>query len=193
MRFDMGRHRGGARGSDGLDFPDLGEQVPCGRHRSGRGGHFGHLFGHGNLHFAVLYLIAEKPRHGYEIIKTIEEMVGGTYSPSPGTVYPALSMLEDQGFVTVEIVEGTKKLYTVTEDGKTYLTQHKTTVEALLTGLKMAGRQRSEEEPPAPIIRAVGNLKLALHLKLAQSPLNEECIQSIASILDRAAKDIEQS
>src|ERR1700743_3083513 len=72
------------------------------------------LFDQGDLRFVILYLIAERPRHGYEIIKAIEEGTGGSYAPSPGVVYPTLTMLEEMGLASVESAEGNKKLYTVT-------------------------------------------------------------------------------
>ena len=73
------------------------------RHRHHRGGRFGlgRLFAHGDLRLVILHLIAEQPRHGYDIIKAIEDQVGGAYSPSAGVVYPTLTMLEELGYVTV--------------------------------------------------------------------------------------------
>jgi DNA-binding PadR family transcriptional regulator len=173
---------GSRRGGNGFGF----ERGP------GRGGPLGRLFAHGNLHLAVLHLIAEKPRHGYEIIKVIEEMVGGAYSPSPGTIYPALTMLEDQSYVTVEATAGSKKLYTITESGKTYLGENQPAVDALLARMKQACAAQGGE--PAPqIIRAVENLKLALRLRLMRGPLSEEQIHIVTDALDRSANEIERS
>ena len=84
--------------------------------RGGRGD-LARFFAHGDLRLVILHLIAEKPRHGYEIIKAIEERVGGAYSPSPGTVYPTLTLLEELGHVTVTPGEGTKRLHTITAGG----------------------------------------------------------------------------
>ena len=74
---------------------------PCVRaeHPFGGGGRRERLFGSGDLKFVVLHLVAQKPAHGYEIIKALSELVGGDYSPSPGTVYPTLAMLEDLGWI----------------------------------------------------------------------------------------------
>jgi DNA-binding PadR family transcriptional regulator len=77
----------------------------------------GRVFDHGDLRLLILQLVAEKPRHGYELIKAIEERLGGSYSPSPGVVYPTLTMLEELGYATVARTEGGKKLYTVTPEG----------------------------------------------------------------------------
>src|SRR6187399_3114290 len=80
----------------------------------GRGGRGGRMFDQGDLKYVILQLLEEKPRHGYEIIKAIEERFGGAYAPSPGTVYPTLTMLEDMGHARVEPEEGGKKVYHIT-------------------------------------------------------------------------------
>lgn len=152
----------------------------------------GRLFAHGDLHLVILHLVAEHPRHGYELIKAIEEMTGGSYTPSPGTVYPALTMLDEQGYLAVEASDGNKKLYSVTEDGKAYLQANQTTVTAMLARVGQAGEKRCEAPSPR-IIRAVENLKLALHLRLSQAPLSEDQTQALVGILDRAAGEIERS
>lgn len=158
----------------------------------GRGNMLGRLFAHGNLHLAALHLIAEKPRHGYEIIKVIEEMAGGSYAPSPGTIYPALSMLEDQGYVTVELSDGSKKLYTVTGEGKSYLDANRVAVDALLARIKQAAAAQGGEPPPQ-VVRAMENLRLALRLKLTGAPLSDEQAQAVAAALDQAVVAIERS
>src|SRR5512142_2757066 len=111
------RHSHGRHGHDGDDDRrfargERGERQHFGHrwHGGGRGG-LGRFFAHGNLRLVILNLIGEKPRHGYEIIRAIEDAVGGAYSPSPGVIYPTLTLLEELGFVTVESAEGGKKLY----------------------------------------------------------------------------------
>jgi DNA-binding PadR family transcriptional regulator len=84
----------------------------------GRGGRMGRFFDHGDLRFVVLKLIAEKPSHGYELIKAIETAAGGAYTPSPGVVYPTLTLLEELGYVTAGDAGGGKKLYTITAEGE---------------------------------------------------------------------------
>src|ERR687883_295107 len=107
-RHGHGNHdRRFARGEHGEDGPRLGY-----RWNKRGGGRFGlgRFFAHGDLRLVILHLIAEKPRHGYEIIKAIEERVAGAYSPSPGVIYPGLTLLEELGYVTVS-TEGGKKLH----------------------------------------------------------------------------------
>src|ERR1700683_5570027 len=106
------------------------------RHWHARGGAGARrVFDHGDLRFLVLKLIADKPRHGYELMKAIEEELGGAYSPSPGVIYPTLTMLEDLGYTAVA-AEGNKKLYTITAEGTAFLAANQAQVDAVLGRLK---------------------------------------------------------
>ena len=163
-------------------------------HRHHRGGRFGlgRLFAHGDLRLVILHLIAEQPRHGYDIIKAIEDQVGGAYSPSAGVVYPTLTMLEELGYVTVSTVDGAKKLHTLTTEGRAYLDAYRPTVDALLA--RMAEANRTYGGGPAPqILRAMENLKLALQLRLSRGPLSDEQVNAVAAVIDRAAISVEQT
>lgn len=150
----------------------------------------GRLFAHGDLHLVVLGLLAEKPRHGYELIKSIEEATGGAYSPSPGTIYPALSLLEEQEWIEVTNTEGAKKLYAATAAGRTHLDANRSTVETMMARMATAGASRADI--PAPILRAMENVKFALRLKVGQGPISPEDARTIAEILDRAVSEIER-
>ena len=131
-----------------------------GRHGRHGGDRSGRLFDHGELRFVVLHLIAEKPRHGYEIIKAIEDRAGGAYSPSPGVIYPTLTMLEELGYAALTEQDG-KKLYALTEAGEAYLRENQRTVDGIAARLAEAAAARGDG--PAPqVVRAVENLKLAL-------------------------------
>ena len=160
-------------------------------HRSGRQGRLGRFFAHGDLRLVILALIAEKPRHGYDIIKAIEERVGGAYSPSPGVVYPTLTLLEEIGHVRAD-VDGAKKLHSVTAEGAAFLDANRSAVNALLARIAEAGQARSSAEA-APVLRGMENLKLALRLRVSRGPLSDEQIRHIAAALDAAAITIEQS
>ena len=109
----------------------------------GRGaGHFGRgrKFGAADLQLLILALLAEKPRHGYEIIKALDERSNGFYSPSPGMVYPALTYLDEIGHATVA-AEGTKKLYRITRNGLAHLEANRAAVDAMLEQLAWIGRR----------------------------------------------------
>jgi DNA-binding PadR family transcriptional regulator len=114
--------------------------------RSGRGGgdgfRMGRKLGAGDLQLLLLALLAEQPRHGYELIKELEQRTSGYYSPSPGVIYPALTYLEEIGFASVE-AEGNKKLYRITETGSAFLKENQATAEAMLNELVEVGRRFS--------------------------------------------------
>jgi DNA-binding PadR family transcriptional regulator len=154
----------------------------------GRGG--GRLFEQGDLRFVILQLIADKPSHGYEIIKAIEEKVAGAYSPSPGVVYPTLTLLEELGQLTVAEGPGTKKLYSITPEGLAALEQNRPAVQSIFA--RMAEMVAAYGDgPPPQVIRAAVNLRTALRLRLARGKLTEAEVKSIAATLDTAAAAIE--
>lgn len=176
-----------ARGEAGLDGPRHGRgrhQGPGGRSELGR------FFAHGDLRLVILQLIAEKPRHGYEIIKEIEERVAGAYTPSPGVIYPTLTLLEELGHVTVSPGEGAKKLHAITDAGRAFLDGNRPALDAILARMTEASRTRGGG--PAPqVLRAMENLKLALRMRLANGPLSNEQVAGIAAALDAAATAVE--
>jgi len=172
-----------------------------GRHGHGPGGHgdhrrngggLGRFFAHGDLRLVVLSLIAEKPSHGYELIKSIEDRVGGAYSPSPGVIYPTLTLMEELGYVSVTAAEGPKKLYTITSEGKDYLKANRKTLEALDARMTDAGRSHRSGAAPQ-IVRAMENLKTALRLRAANGPLTPEQIGAVAAAIDTAALAVEKA
>src|SRR3954464_9114864 len=137
---------------------------PFGRRHGG--GRFGRMFGHGDLKLILLALIAEQPRHGYQLIRTIEEMFGGSYAPSPGAVYPTLTMLDEMGYARVDTSEpGTKKLYTVTDEGRAYLEENRDTVDALIARMEVTARAASKYAAPIAIHEAMRTLKRALIMR----------------------------
>ena len=147
------------------------------------------FFGAGDLRYVILQLIAEKPSHGYEIIKSIQERLGGVYAPSPGVVYPMLTMLEEMGHATV-VTEGARKLYTITEEGSKALAENKALVEALFARMdQVRGEQGGDRAQQ--IERAIANFRMALQMK--KGPLTEEQIHAITDIIDAAAKQIERA
>ena len=121
------RHFGGDFGGGGRHGMGGGEMMRAGR-----------MLAQGDLRLIALALIAEQPRHGYEIIKLLEDKTAGWYSPSPGIVYPTLTYLEEAGYVTVQ-AEGAKKLYSITDEGRAYLEQNRSFVDAVLERLAAIG------------------------------------------------------
>jgi DNA-binding PadR family transcriptional regulator len=181
--------RGGPRGHGG----GWGhEHSAWGRHGRRHGGGMRRMFEHGDLKYVVLALIAEQPRHGYEIIKEIEHRVGGAYAPSPGVIYPLLTMLEEMGLAELSASEGAKKLYAITEQGKAELAANQANVDALFARIAAARESFAGGRSPQ-IVRAMENLKLALRLRMERGPLNETDVQNVAAALDAAAQAIERS
>jgi DNA-binding PadR family transcriptional regulator len=165
-----------------------------GRHFGGwAGGPFGgRVFDSGELRYVILQLIAEKPRHGYELMKAIEDRLSGAYSPSPGLIYPTLTLLEEMGYATVSTSEGNKKLYTITAEGRAKLEENKAAVDEVFARMDKAGAEFGRGRAPQ-IMRAIENFRYALRLKTSQSALTPEQVQKIADAIDAAAKLIEQS
>jgi DNA-binding PadR family transcriptional regulator len=111
-----------------------------GRHGMGGGDimRAGRMLATGDLRLIALALIAEQPRHGYEIIKLLEDKTAGWYSPSPGIVYPTLTFLEEAGYVTAQ-ADGAKKLYTITQEGAAHLAENRDFVDAVLERMSAVG------------------------------------------------------
>ncbi len=154
----------------------------------GPGGRRRRMFDQGDLRLVILQLISDKPRYGYDIIKAIEEKLSGLYSPSPGVVYPTLTLLEEMGLIAAQTAEG-KKLYAITDQGRTQLDADRAAVDALFERMQEAGAAYGGGAPQ--ILRAMENFKTALRLRLAHGPLNEDQIKAIAAELDGAALRIE--
>jgi DNA-binding PadR family transcriptional regulator len=116
--------------------------VESGEGWGNMGGNFriGRMLASGDLRLVALFLIEQQPRHGYDLIKAIEEKSNGFYSPSPGIVYPALTFLEEAGYVTSQ-VDGNKKLYTITDQGRAHLADNREAIESTLAFLAKAGEQ----------------------------------------------------
>lgn len=150
----------------------------------------GRAFDSGDLKLVILAMLAEKPRHGYEIIKALGERVGGGYSPSPGVVYPTLSMIEDMGYATAAQEQGGRKLYTLTPEGEAFLTDNKTQVDAIFARLDGADGARRGDF--APVLRAMENLRMAVRLRVRRRESTAAVVQAIADALDAAAKAIER-
>lgn len=137
-------------------------------------------------------MIAERPRHGYELIKSIEERFGGSYTPSPGVIYPTLAWLDDMGYVAVAAEEGGRKRYTMSAEGEAFLAANRAGADEILARTRQGGGERAGPAP-APVVRAMENLKLALRLRFRGGALDEAAIDTIASALDAAARTIERS
>ena len=161
----------------------------AGRGKS-RGGPFGgaRMFDQGHLKFVILNLLAEKPRHGYEIIKEIEDRFGGMYSPSPGTVYPTLTLLEDLGYARALPEEGGKKIYEITDEGRAHLAENQPLIDDIFSRIAEFA-QNIFGEPMMEVHRAMKNVGAAIYTSKTSSRSAEQ-VKKIKEILDRAAEEI---
>jgi DNA-binding PadR family transcriptional regulator len=160
-----------------------------GHRRGGRGKR--RMFESGELRLVLLKLIADQPRHGYDLIRAIEELTHGSYAPSPGVVYPTLTMLQDMGLIQEAAADGTRKAFAVTPEGEAHLAERAEEVEALFERLTGAGEGK-RRAGGRPIQRAVGNLLSALWHRVTAEDTGEERLHEIAAILDEAAQKIER-
>jgi DNA-binding PadR family transcriptional regulator len=185
----LGRLRHGEPSPGHAPGDTAGEGRQGHHHRGGRF-RLARLFEHGDLRLVILQLIADKPRHGYELIKAIEDLAGGAYAPSPGVVYPTLTLLEELGFVSVTAGEGPRKLHSITEAGTAHLAANKPGLDAILARV---AELTPSGGPPLPVIRAMENLKLALRLRMSRGALSADEVQAIAAAIDAAAEAVERS
>ncbi|HUX33772.1 MAG TPA: PadR family transcriptional regulator [Gemmatimonadaceae bacterium] len=150
----------------------------------------GRMFEQGDLKFVILQLLDEKPRHGYDIIKALEERSNGAYSPSPGTVYPTLTLLEEMGYAKATAEEGGKKVFEITAEGKKHLEENSSTVDSIF--------ERIQEAVEPFFSSSMGDVRTAMR-HLARSSLgtalkhadNKEVLAKIAEVLSRAAGEID--
>lgn len=215
MRFEKGRHgrgrhavammammggrfggpfgKGGPFGEDGPPGGGPFSGGPFGGGRGGRGGgrRGGRMFGSGELRLLLLHLVAEQPRHGYDLIRAIGELASGEYTPSPGVVYPTLSLLVDEGLIAEEAGEGPRKAFAVTDSGRAELVGKDAEIDAVLARLKALGEQRDRADSP-PVRRAMGNLHAAVRNRVMAEGFDTETAHAIADILDEAARRIER-
>jgi DNA-binding PadR family transcriptional regulator len=194
-RFESAARRGFGRFGD---WDSMGNKFRIGR-----------MLASGDLRLVALYLIEQQPRHGYDLIKAIEQRSHGFYSPSPGIVYPALTFLEEAGYVT-SVPDGNKRSYTITEEGRAYLADNRPAIEATLEFLGKAGesmsqfrdfsrtgwpfnQQRSEQEDRdiANVLPEVNEARRAFKDALRETLGKGEAAQRrAAEILRRAAEDL---
>jgi DNA-binding PadR family transcriptional regulator len=186
-------------------FGGLFGGVVGGRGFGWHGFRSGRKLGGDDLQLVVLALLADKPCHGYEIMKALEERSGGFYSPSPGMVYPALTYLEEIGYASVE-AEGAKKLYRITAEGRAHLEQNRRVVDAILAQLAWVGDKMEHvrrvfagdeagagegEQARRGWSAELNAARRALRAELSaliDAPADEQ--RRVAEILDRAAKQI---
>ena len=188
--FGHHHHRCGTRGS--RSWGPFNVEWSFDAPQRGRGGGRGRrMFDGGELRLVLLRLIADEPRHGYELIKAVEELTGGAYAPSPGTVYPTLTMLVEMGLTREQASDDARKRFEVTPDGAMHLEENREQVEELIARLQAVGARHTRADR-APIRRAMGNLRVALGHRMEAGEFSEDTLHDIAALIDEVAQKIER-
>ena len=167
----------------------FGDWGPA-RGHGGWHGRAARFFEQGDLKYVILRLLEEKPRHGYEIIKDLEGRFGGSYAPSPGTVYPTLTMLEDLGYAKVVPEEGGKKIYEITDEGRRYLQENSSTVDDIF-GRIAEFVEGFTDAPMRELNQAFQRLARATYKTATGHIKEKETIEKIRDVIRRAAEEVE--
>ncbi len=183
-------HRGGHDHGAGGHRHMREEGGPRHRGRGGPGGGRRRMFDAGELRLVLLHLMAAQPRHGYDLIREIETRTGGSYAPSPGIVYPTLTMLEDLELIEATTSDGNKRAFALTPAGASHLAEHRGEAETTLERLE-ALRSEGEHVEAGPIHRAMRNLKTVLEQRLS-GPQDKQTLFEVADLIDEAARKIER-
>ncbi len=146
------------------------------------------LLGHGDLKLLLLALVEQQSSHGYELIRRIADMFHGHYTPSPGAIYPTLTMLEELGLLQVGREQGARKLYAVTAAGRRFLADNEVAVEAMTLRTRHAARTAAKMALPPPVRHAMHEVKHALMAR--GTAWNAAEARRVASVLERAAREI---
>ena len=173
---------------------EIHDAVYGARARHGRGGGGGRsrrMFDGGELRLVMLKLIVDEPRHGYDLIREIEAMTGGAYAPSPGVVYPTLTLLDEMGLIEEERSEGAKKRFAATDEGRAHLDKHAEEVAALIARLSGLG-ERTKRGDRAPVRRAMGNLRHVVQDRLMYGDLSDDMVHDVAAMIDELVQKIER-
>jgi len=149
------------------------------------------LFDGEELRLLLLSLIAEQQRHGYELIKAIEDMTGGDYAPSPGMVYPTLAMMAELGLISEAADASARRSFAVTDAGRAELERASETVKALRERLQGLAAQR-EKTDSTPVRRAMYNLGIVLRTRLGQDGVSRDTLLEAVALIDEAARKIER-
>lgn len=195
-RFAGSSEFGGFPGAGGFGRGGMSRGGPGGGGHGGRGPGGGRgrrgIFDANDLKLILLGLIAEQPRHGYDLIRAIEDKSGGAYVPSPSMIYPKLTMLADMGFADehADTASG-RKLFGITAEGAGHLEEHRNALLDAMGRLDILAK-RALRTDGAPIRRAMENLKMALFHRLEKEGADNDTMFDVAAIIDEAAGKIER-
>lgn len=185
-------HRGKG---EGRDFDGRGPGYGFGRRGGGGSGRGfaesrNRIFDAGDIRFVILKLLAEQPSHGYQLIKNMEQRLSGGYAPSPGVIYPTLTLLEEEGLAKAAI-DDSKKVYSLTAEGLVYVEANKQRIDELFSRLDEAGRTFERGRSPE-IMKAFMNLRGAVIARISRQSIKPEQIQQIVEAINAATHSIDE-
>ena len=178
----------GWQGSWGPFHFDFGDEGGRGRRYPGRK----RMFESGELRLVLLKLIADEPRHGYDLIRAIEDLTGGEYAPSPGVVYPTLTLLQDMGFIEEAAGDGPRKPFQITEEGRAHLEERSGEIDGLLERLGDMKPREGSMGGGSPVWRAMRNLGMAIRNRLGHGDVTDETVHELAALIDEFAQRVER-
>lgn len=155
---------------------------------AGMGGMRSRMFAQGDLRLLLLALIADHPSHGYDLIRTIEARFGGSYAPSPGTIYPTLTLLEEQDLILANTQDAGKKSYSATAKGREFLEEQSAQVQALMARIDVMARRTGHAPMPDAVMHAIHTLREAVMGRSGSWTIDEE--RRVREILEAAARAI---
>lgn len=198
--FSHSRHGGYRHGHGRFAFPHGfghgrfdAEDADRGGGRGGRGGGGGRrrLFDNETLRLILLKLLADEPRHGYDLIRAIEALSGEAYAPSPGVVYPTLTLLADMDLIAEQPGEGSRKRFAITDAGRAHVAERQAALDLALERLASLA-QKAQRVDGGPVRRAMHNLRFALQNRLEKEGADEQTLLDVAALIDEAAHKIER-
>ena len=160
-------------------------------HHGRGGGSRQRFFGHGELRLVILDILTRNASHGYELIKEIETLTQGNYTPSPGVIYPTLDLLQDQQLIIIHEEDGGRKKIAITSQGQAWLAENSEHLQHIQARIKARSVGYQLRKDPQ-MKRALENFKAVLDLKVNQSEISAAQLKQIIGIIDRAALDISQ-
>ncbi|WP_339827232.1 PadR family transcriptional regulator [uncultured Parasphingorhabdus sp.] len=187
----LGRGRGRGRGRGGPPGEKFARAFAQAAFEGGKGKRRARMFRRGELKLLTLHLIAEEPRHGYDLIRQIEELTGGHYAPSPGIVYPTLTLMAEMDLISEAVDGDGKKIYSITEAGSARLAEDEADIAEILARLEGVSKM-GEASDGASVRRAMHNLKSAIAIRLGDEEKGSDKILEVTAIIDEAASKIER-
>ena len=155
--------------------------------KTAKAGRRSRVFDYGELRLLLLAMLADRPSHGYELIHEVKARFGGLYKPSPGVIYPALTWLYDRSYTEIELEKGGRKRYSITDEGRAFLTANQAFTEMLMSRVQPEGNGTSPEQ----LVAAMDHLKRALSLRIKLEPVGAGVVEQMAELIHAAADNIE--